>query len=423
MKKLKIGYLVKMYPRLSETFILNEISELERRGVEVVIFSLLKPNEGRFHPQVTQIKAPVVYLDGFQGDKGWEQLRMSWPTLAPHRKEFWELCEEAMVSGKRGALKLFLSAAVVADHALKSGIDHLHAHFASTPSTVAYYASGISGLSFSFTAHAKGIFREGIDRDLLERKINAAQSVITVTEFNKRHMLSTFPSVVPNKIKVVYNGIDVELFNQHSESLRELNHIFAVGRLVPKKGFSDLLEACSILKERGVSFHCSIVGEGDQREVLAESVLQLGLNGLVDLVGPKTQLEVLDGMSRCGVFVLPCTKDIDGNQDALPTVLLEALASGIPVVSTDISGVPEIIDSGVDGLLVSPDDPSSLADSIQKIFADRDLAERFAINGRTKAEDRFDLRKSVAKLEGDFRQEVPRSLITAGAMTGNEERS
>lgn len=260
MKHLKVGYLVKMYPRLSETFVLNEIAELERRGVEVVIFSLLKPNEGRFHPQVTQIKAPVVYLDDFQGDKGWEQLRKSWPTLSPRRNEFWELCEEAMVSGKRGALKLFLSAAAVADYALKFGIDHLHAHFASTPSTVAYYASGISGLSFSFTAHAKGIFREGIDKELLGRKINAAQCVITVTKFNKRHMLSTFPSVMPDKIKVVYNGIDVELFNQKPDSLRESNHIFAVGRLVPKKGFPDLLEACSILKQRQIYFHCSKVG-------------------------------------------------------------------------------------------------------------------------------------------------------------------
>ena len=256
MKRLKIGYLVKMYPRLSETFILNEIAELERRGVEVVIFSLLKPDEGRFHPQVSQVKAPVVYLDAIQGDKAWEQLRDYWPTLAPRRAEFWDMCEEVVVSGGRSALKLFLAAATVSEYALKFGIDHLHAHFASTPSTVAYYASRITGLNFSLTAHAKGIFRDGIDKNLLESKINAAQFVITVTQFNKRHILSTFPSVAPDKIKVVYNGIDLDLFSQDPESSRQQNDILTVGRLVPKKGFPDLL--AGILQIKPISLNMGL---------------------------------------------------------------------------------------------------------------------------------------------------------------------
>ena len=136
---------------------------------------------------------------------------------------------------------------------------------------------------------------------------------------------------------------------------------------------------------------------------------------MVSIVGPKTQSEVRDGMSRSGIFVLPCTKDIDGNQDALPTVLLEALASGIPIVSTDISGVPEIIDTGVDGLLVAPDDPVALADAIENMFADREMAAKFALNGRAKAEERFDLRKSVATLEGHFRQDAPNGIVSAAA--------
>ncbi len=406
LEQLKVGYFVKMYPRLSETFILNEILELERRGVEVVIFSMLRPKEERHHPQVAQVKAPVHYLDGPKVKGGWSVLRKHWPTLWPRREHLWELLEERIANDNADSLKLFSGAAMAAALALDLGLDHLHAHFASQSSTVAYFASRISGIGFSFTAHAKDIYVHGIDEGLLEEKINAARFVVTVTGFNKRHLDSTFTAAAADKIKLVYNGINLDFFNSVEGSAREEDLILAVGRLVAKKGFPDLLSACSVLKQRGVPFRCSIVGDGEQKALLESLIQDQGLGGRVELLGPKTQDEVRQYMRQASVFVLPCIMDSDGNQDALPTVLLEALAMGCPIVSTTISGVPEIVDDGVDGLLARPGDPAAIATAIEKILAVPGLASEFASQGRFKAEERFDLRKNVATLEEHFRKTV-----------------
>jgi glycosyltransferase involved in cell wall biosynthesis len=424
---LKVGYFVKMYPRLSETFILNEILELERRGVEVVIFSLMKPDEGRFHPQVAQVKAPVFYVDASQ-QAGWHLLQQHWPTLASQRNRVWELFEELLVAGRPWSFELFLSAAKASAIALDFQLDHLHAHFASTPATMAYFASRITGLGFSITAHAKDIFRNTIDASLLEEKLNAARFVATVTQFNQRHILSSFPEVPPEKVKLVYNGIDLNLFSFEPQFSRQRGLILGVGRLVPKKGFPDLLAACSILKQRRVPFQCVIVGHGEQGTLLESMRQELDLADSVSLVGPKNLVEVQGYVKRASVFVLPCTTDTDGNQDALPTVLLEALASGCPVVSTSISGVPEIVTSGVDGLLVSPGDPLAVADAIEQILTAPVMAAEMGLRGLAKAEEKFDLRKNVAILEGHFRQAVsdratqPQSrLVPAGAVNHRED--
>ena len=409
MNPLKVGYFVKMYPRLSETFILNEILELERRGVEVTIFSLKKPNEGRFHPQTAEIKAPVYYLDELEPKKGWAVLAENWPTLSPCRAKLWKLLETLIPQNDSQLMELFFGAAWAAALAVKSGLGHLHAHFASLPSTAAYFTSRISGLPFSFTAHAKDIFQNSVNQKMLEEKLKAAGFVITVTEFNRRYLTSTYPSVPAEKIKVLYNGINLDFFNYEPDLQREKNLILSIGRLVPKKGFPDLLEACALLKQRKISFRCVIIGQGEQASSLEARNRELGLDGPVCFAGPKTQAEVLPHLKRASLLALPCTVDADGNQDALPTVLLEALGTGCPVVSTTVSGIPEIVDDGKNGLLVPPNNPAALADAIEKMFSSPDWAARLAREGRKKAEERFDLKKSAATLESYYRRSVENS--------------
>jgi colanic acid/amylovoran biosynthesis glycosyltransferase len=407
---LKVGYMVKMYPRLSETFIVNEILEMERRGIDVTIFSLMKPDEGRFHPQVSGVKAPVFYLDSPGIKEGWPMLIKYWPTLAPFKDRLWDTFTELLIRGDSRLIKLFFSAASASAIALDLGLDHLHAHFASTPSSVAYFASRITGLGFSCTAHAKDIFRNTIDGAFLEEKIQATRFLATVTQFNQRHILSGFPGVPSDKVKVVYNGIDLDLFDFAPYGPRELGLILAVGRLVPKKGFADLIIACSILKGRGVPFRCVIIGDGEQRGMLESMRCEFDLSESLILAGPKTQTGVREYLRCASVFVLPCTLDPDGNQDALPTVLLEALGAGCPVVSTSISGVPEIVDAGVDGLLAPPGDPEAIANSIEYILSAPDHAAEFARRGRQKAEQRFNLKNNVGVLEELFRQAVSGSV-------------
>ncbi len=406
MSALKVGYFVKMYPRLSETFILNEILELERRGVEVVIFSLKKPNEGRFHPQTSEVKAPVYYLDELEPKKGWAVLAENWPTLSPFRAGLWKLLEELVPQNDPPHMELFFGAAWAAALALGHGVGHLHAHFASLPSTAAYFTSRISGLPFSFTAHAKDIFQNSVNQKMLEEKLKAARFVVTVTEFNRRYLTSTYPAVPAEKIKVLYNGIRLDFFNFEPQLLREKNLILSIGRLVPKKGFPDLLEACAILKEKKIPFRCIIIGQGEEANVLKARNQILGLADLVTFAGPKTQAEVLPYLKRASVLALPCTVDTDGNQDALPTVLLEALGTGCPAVSTTVSGIPEIVDDGKNGLLVPPGNPSLLAQAIENVLTSPELAARLAREGRKKAEEKFNLKKSVATLESYYRQSV-----------------
>ncbi len=425
MSPLKVGYFVKMYPRLSETFILNEILELERRGVEVVIFSLKKPNEGRFHPQTSEVKAPVYYLDELEPKKGWAVLAEHWATLFPYRAELWKLLEELVPQNDPQLMELFFGSAWAAALVISQGLAHLHAHFASLPSTAAYFTSRISGLPFSFTAHAKDIFQNSVNARMLEEKLKAARFVVTVTEFNRRYLTSTYPTVPGEKIKVLHNGIRLDFFNFEPQLPREKNLILSIGRLVPKKGFPDLLEACALLKERQTSFRCVIIGRGEEAETLEAGRQALGLADFVTFAGPKTQAEVLPYLKRATVLALPCTVDADGNQDALPTVLLEALGTGCPVVSTTVSGIPEIVDDGKNGILVPPGNPPALAGAIEKILTSPELAVRFAREGRKKAEEKFNLKKSVATLESFYCWSVENRLpgvaeMPAAALAGKE---
>jgi glycosyltransferase involved in cell wall biosynthesis len=413
-----MGYVIKMFPRLSETFVLNEILELERRGVEVTLFSLKKPDEGRFHPQVSQLRAPVVYLEDAAGKKGLAALAQYWPALRPHRDRAWEALDRAFSQADGQALELLLAAAIVAGAAAERGLHHLHAHFASGPATVAYFASRLSGLGFSFTAHAKDIYLGTVDEGFLRDKLTAARFVVTVCEFNRHHLLSRFKGLDPDVVRVVYNGIDLDLFAFEAES-RQKDLILSIGRLVPKKGFDVLLEACAILQGERVPFRCAIVGEGPERARLEAVVRERGLQKSVELLGARPQPEVVAGLKHAAALALACVEDADGNRDALPTVLIEALSTGCPVVSTAITGIPEIVSSGRDGLLVPPGDPTALAQALASVLsAPADAAER-ARRGRRKAEERFDLRKSAESLEIFFRaaagRRVPLKLMQPAA--------
>ncbi|MFQ5600772.1 MAG: glycosyltransferase family 4 protein [Candidatus Krumholzibacteriia bacterium] len=394
----RIGYVLKRFPRLSETFILNEILELERRGVEVVIFSLLKPNEGRFHAQIATLKAQVFYLEGLDPRRWSTWLLEEWPALSTRAPMMWDLLGEALERGDLRRIDEILWGAWVASRARKSGLSHLHSHFGTISSSIAWFAHRISGIPFSFTAHAKDIFAYTMEEHHLREKMADATRVVTVTRFNKRYLLEGAPEIDADHVKVIHNGIDLERFNVAASRKRESDLILSVGRLIPKKGFGDLLDACAHLKERRVSFRCLIVGEGPEAPALEHKRRMLGLEREVTFTGPRNQDEVVSLMHQATAFVLPCKVGPDKNQDALPTVLLEALACGTPCVSTTLSGVPEIIDSGVDGILVPPEDPRALSAGIEHLLSSPQLREQFAKKGRDKAIAKFDLRTNVGTL-------------------------
>ncbi len=404
---LRIGYVVKMFPRISETFILNEILELERRGVKIVIFSIKKPNEGRFHPQLSKLKAKVLYLEDLELKRWATWLGNVWPSLSARRDEFWKITEKTLAGKDQSRMDLVLQSAWVGAKSMEFNLSRLHAHFASLPSTVAYFAHLITGIPFSFTAHAKDIYVYDMEQHLLKEKLLAAQFVVTVTQYNRNFLVENAPEMDPDTVKVIHNGVDPRKLRPDGRRRREPDQILAVGRLVPKKGFGDLLQACRILKERGISFKCLIAGDGLEADSLRRRQQELDLADDVEFLGSKNQTEVIRLMQKATLLCLPCTVDDDGNRDALPTVILEAMACGLPVLSTNISGIPEMVDSEVDGVLVQPDDPVALSNQLIRLLSSGRLRRKFASNGLRKVASKFNLQKNVDSLLKMYLESVP----------------
>ncbi len=395
---LRVGYVTKMFPRLSETFVLNEILELERQGAEVVVFSAKKPNEGVFQPQLARLQARVLYLEDLDLKKWASWVSADWDALGPFSGNIWDLVRAALRDGAPERVDLAWHGAWIACRAQELRLDRLHAHFATLPAALAHAAHRVSGIPYSFTAHAKDIYVYSPEETRMGELIEHADYMVTVTDFNRRHLTSVLPGVDPDKIKVVHNGIDLDAFQPVPASRRESAHILAVGRLVAKKGFGDLLQACALLRERGIDFRCTIAGGGTDAAELELLQRQLGLEDVVTFTGPIRVDAVRELMGRATVFALPCRVAADNNVDALPTVLLEALACSLPVVTTAVSGIPEIVTDGQEGLLLPPDDPVALADALARVLGSAELCAAFGERGRKKALSHFDQRRNVAEL-------------------------
>lgn len=409
--RLKVGYVLKRFPRLSETFIVNEITELERQGIEVEIFSLLQPLEGIQHNElVSKVKAPVFYLPQSSVIK---QLPMQVGCFAkgrfkekPFKKINLSPCplSEQVIPGKdpMQTAVLMTQAAALASLTVGRGVNHMHAHFATDATTVAMLASRLAGIPFSFTAHAKDIFHvytdRSTDQDFLVDKIRESRFVATVSEYNKRYLSNLAGSDQTRKIVRLYNGIDLSRFTP-ARWTSEPGLILSIGRLIEKKGFTHLLEACQLLKNRGVEFQCMIIGEGPDRDLLTKKIAALGLGEHVTLVGAQPQQQIIETMQRAMAMVLPCVVSESGDRDGLPTVLLEALAAGVPAISTQVVGIPEIIEDQVSGLLVPPGDSIRLAEAIEQVLIDPVLLRRLSQKGRAKAEQDFNISTNVALLK------------------------
>ncbi len=405
---LRVGYMLKRFPRLSETFILNELLELQRQGTPVEVFALIEPDEKIRHGMLTQLRARVNYLP-----------EDSWVDACCIRQggfpqDFQKL--KLFADGRHGetdadADRLKLRAAVLAVLAQANRIEHLHAHFASDAATVAMLASRLSGMSYSFTAHAKDIYHESVDTTFLKEKIRGAKFVITVCDHNREYLAGLAGKQEEDKVIRLYNGIDLDLFRPEPAGQADESLILAVGRFVEKKGFSVLIEACRILSDQGVNFSCDIVGQGELGEQLERQIRQATLQERVRLVGPRSQEDLRAYYRGAALLVMPCIVARDGNRDALPTVMLEAMACGLPVIASQVTGIPEIVGHEQTGLVVKPGDPADLANAITRLLQNPELRYRLGAAGRAKAETYFDLRTNVGKLrqllnEGVTRLEV-----------------
>jgi glycosyltransferase involved in cell wall biosynthesis len=407
---LRVGYVLKRFPRFSETFILNEMLELERQGVEVEVFSLLRPPEESKHALLSQLKARVVYLpsgsavDALTVKQGFADGAVERIPLA-NAADGRTFDDSMPRKGGRDASALVMKSGALALIAKARGHRHLHAHFGSDAATVAMLASRLSGIRYSFTAHAKDIYHtyidEESDRRMRRAKIAEAAFVATVSDFNRKHLIGIAGTLAAPKIRRLYNGIDLNRF-VYSPRGRDPATILSTGRLVEKKGFADLIAACARLRDWQAEFKCIIVGDGPLRGSLARQISESQLDQHVLLVGPKPQEDLIKLMRQATVFVLPCIVTESGDRDGLPTVLLEALASGLPAISTEVSGVPEIIEHGKTGLIAHQSAPEETAAAIAALLNSPSFRQRVAEAGRKKAEADFDLAKNVGVLRQYF---------------------
>lgn len=408
----RLAYFCKMYPRFSETFILNEILELERQGAALHIFSLKTNNEGRFHADVAHVRAPVTYAPESPWAGGLRSLvrvhAAAWRAApAAYRRLLWS----ALRRRRLGALRRFHQAVWLAPRVRAAGVDHIHAHFASSATSAARLVSQLTGIPYSFTAHAKDIFHADVSPTSLAKKFVDARFAVTVSDFNRRH-LATTPGTA--RLVRIYNGLDLDRFRPRGPTALPAAGppppplILGVGRLVEKKGFDDLIRACAVLRDRGVPFRCRIVGAGDQAAALAALVDRLGLGDAVALDGPLPRAALLDLIPHATAFAAPCVVAADGNRDGLPTVLVEAMALGVPVVATPVTGIPELVADGRTGLIVPERDPTALADALARLLADAALRRRLTTAARARVEADFDVRANVGRLHALFAGGVPR---------------
>lgn len=385
----RIGYVTKMYPRFSETFIVNEVLALERAGLDLEIISLRPPADGRFHETLSQVRAPVSYLSRHVRAQGlWERLERAhqvFPGLTTHLGDLLELEADDAVS----ALEL---AMLVQER----GLVHLHAHFASVATAVARVAAAIAGIEYSFTAHAKDIFHESVDPVALRRRLADARCVVTVSDYNLTHLQRTFGPAA-DRVHRVYNGLDLSRFGYQVPAGRD-RVVVGVGRLVEKKGFRHLLDAVAHLAAQGRPVRLDLVGTGEQEGALREQVAVLGLHEHVRLLGPLPQHQVQQVVQHAGALAAPCVVGEDGNRDGLPTILLEAMALGTPCVATPVTGIPEVLQHEQTGLLVPEGDHLALAEQLDRLLADQQLQLRLAGAARALIEAEFDDRCTSAQL-------------------------
>ena len=382
----RIGYVLKMYPRFSETFVVTELLAMQDQGADLDIFSLRPPVDGRFHESLSRVRAQVTYVP--VSGKPPE----IWATLAGVR----ELCpsrfDACIGEILRASPTDSCQAVALAGMVRERGIRHLHAHFGSVAAGVARLAARIAGITYSVTLHAKDIFHEDVDDEQLAARIGDAAAVVTVSDYNERYLRGRYGAATRTLVRI-YNGIDLEVFTPSRPDDRP-PVVIGVGRLVEKKGFHHLVDALSLLRDRGSPTRLELVGAGVEEQALRARVTALELDDRVTFRGPLTQAETRDRVRAAAALAAPCVVGRDGNRDGLPTAILESLALGTPVVATPVTGIPEAVVDGRTGLLVPEGDAVALADALDRLVRDADLRCRRAAQGRRHVEEHFDVRRN-----------------------------
>ncbi len=375
-----VMYVLKRFPRLSETFVLQELLGLESAGVRVLVDSLMPPEQGIRHRELNDLLAQVRYVPA-RPKPAMPAVRQAHLRVALRHPVHW--VQLAVAARRAGTWRRFLQAGMVADRVHREDARHIHAHFATAAAEVATVAAQLAGVSCSVTAHAKDIHHRD-NAPHVAKRLAAADTVVTVSEANVRHLAGVLPDQRPSnaagsrRVRLIHNGIRV----RPAVDPGAAGTLLCVARLVPKKGVDVLLKATALLVRRYPELRVTVIGTGPLLADLLVLRSELGLDDTVDFVGAATSSQVNRAMIAARAVVLACRIDEFGDRDGMPTVLVEALARAVPVISTDVPGVPELVRDHVTGLLVPADDDAALAAAMGEVLDSPELARRLGRAGR-----------------------------------------
>lgn len=402
-----IYYVLLRFPSLTETFIAEEIRAILSLGYNVRIYSLLPSRTELVHPVSAQLIDCAQYAPGFISSALW-RAQFYYLLRGPGRyfRLLWSLLTQPApeLSAYPKRLITFLKAVWIAKQLEKSPAQLVHTHFAWLSAAACSVISQLLNLPFTVTTHAFDIYSQR--NDLLKLTTSNARRVVTISEYNKRAILDRNRDLRSEAIEVIHCGIDLDKFHlQARNAAPPVLQITSVGSLIEKKGHEFLIRACGELKSQGLEFNCVIVGEGMLEGSLKDLVHELNLENEVELVGAQSQTWVRDRLERSDIFVLACTTAKDGERDGIPVAMMEALAMEVPVVSTSVSGIPELIQDNITGLLVPEKDVNALATAMLRLAHDMPMQQQLAKNGRMLIEAEYDISKNAARL-GSLFQEV-----------------
>lgn len=394
-----VAVLVSRFPVVTETFVLRELCELERQGQPVLLVPLIRERPAVVHDAAAPWVRRMHYVRYFGPGVALSVLRMFRRNPIRLPRLLLRLVA-ASVGSPRMLLRtvaLFPKAVTIAERLQAAGIRHVHAQFATHPATVALVVRELTGIPFSITAHAHDIF---VDRALLRWKLSTAAFVRVISGFNARYLALRYPEASAGKLRVIHVGVDVRRSAGHpavAEAVQS-GRVLCVAALKPYKGLDVLIRACAVMKAGGLAFTCDVIGDGPLRASLRRAIAEADLDGVVRLLGALPETEVQERIGRASVVVQPSVVARNGQMEGIPVALMEAMAAGVPVVASALSGIPELVVDGETGTLVPPGDPPALAAALGRALEHPEEARIRVAAGRARVSRLFALDRTVAAL-------------------------
>jgi colanic acid/amylovoran biosynthesis glycosyltransferase len=399
---MRVAFLMSRFPHLSETFILREMDMVKKLGIEVSLYPLVLQKQVVMHSNAKKwLESKDLYRTGF-GSIFRKNISCLIKNPVGYIHTFFLMLVGNLLNPKfliRGVY-LFPSAVAMADVMEKRGINHIHAHYATHPALAAWIIHRLTNIPFSVTVHAHDIF---VQQTMLKEKLKSAAFIRAISKYNRDFLIKKLGHDFSKKIVVIHTGIDPALYHRQIKKSGHVFRILNIGSLQLYKGQPYLIKACGILKNKGISFECVIIGQGKLKELLQEQIGKHGLHGQVILAGGKTEEEINLMLPEFDCYVQPSIITSSGKMEGIPVAIMEALACEIPVIATSISGIPELVEENRTGFLIPPEDSIALANTIEMIMKHPGQAKKLAVMGRKKVKEEFNLEKNARELISMFR--------------------